>query len=133
MSLRILTWQERRTLSDSVAHALQAMSSSAIRNAVHAPPCFPRVEFIRDLNTRHERPLSNQLGKAYFDLPGQKSTTAYLNDMQICLTKLVRGEVDGMLSPFPHSRFFPARVDSTADGTLDTATASLCAVRCSPT
>ena len=68
-------------------------------------------------------PLSNQLGKAYFDLPGQKSTTAYLNDMQICLTKLVRGEVDGMLSPFPHSRFFPARVDSTADGTLDTATA----------
>jgi len=70
-------------------------------------------------------PLSNQLGKAYFDLPGQKSTTAYLNDMQICLTKLVRGEVDAMLSPFPHSRFFPARVDSNDDGTLDTPTKGL--------
>ena len=68
-------------------------------------------------------PLSNQLGKAYFDLPGQKSSTAYLNDMQICLTKLVRGEVDAMLSPFPDARFFPARVDSNDDGALDAATA----------
>jgi len=68
-------------------------------------------------------PLSNQLGKAYFDLPGQKSATAYLNDMQICLNKLVGGEVDAMLSPFPHSRFFPARVDSDDDGKLDTDTA----------
>jgi ABC-type amino acid transport substrate-binding protein len=66
-------------------------------------------------------PLSNQLAKAYFDLPGQKSTTAYLNDMQVCLTKLVRGEVDAMLSPFPDSRFFPARLDSNDDGALDTA------------
>ena len=70
-------------------------------------------------------PLSNQLGKAYFDLPGQKSTTAYLNDMQICLTKLVRGEVDAMLSPFPDARFFPPRVDSNDDGDLDTETAGL--------
>ena len=68
-------------------------------------------------------PLSNQLGKAYFDLPGQKSSTAYLNDIQICLTKLVRGEVDAMLSPFPDARFFPEQLDSNADGTLDTATA----------
>jgi ABC-type amino acid transport substrate-binding protein len=68
-------------------------------------------------------PLSNQLAKAYFDLPGQKSSTAYLNDMQVCLTKLVRGEADAMLSPFPDARFFPARVDSNDDGTLDTTTA----------
>ena len=68
-------------------------------------------------------PLSNQLGKAYFDLPGQKSSTAYLNDMQICLTKLVRGEVDAMLSPFPDARFFPEKIDSNDDGELDTSTA----------
>jgi hypothetical protein len=68
-------------------------------------------------------PLSNQLGKAYFDLPGQKSSTAYLNDMQICLSKLVRGEVDAMLSPFPDQRFFPPEVDSNGDGNLDTPTA----------
>ena len=68
-------------------------------------------------------PLSNQLGKAYFDLPGQKSSTAYLNDMQICLTKLVRGEVDAMLSPFPDDRFFPPEVDADGDGQFDTSTA----------
>lgn len=68
-------------------------------------------------------PLSNQLGKAYFDLPGQKSSTAYLNDMQICLAKLLRGEVDAMLSPFPDARFFPPEVDVDGDGELDTPTA----------
>jgi hypothetical protein len=37
--------------------------------------------------------------------------------------RLVRGEVDAMLSPFPDARFFPEQLDSNADGTLDTSTA----------
>jgi hypothetical protein len=37
----------------------------------------------------------------------------------------VNGEVDAMMSPFPHERFFPEKIDTTGDGKKDTATAGL--------
>lgn len=68
-------------------------------------------------------PLSNQLSKAYFDLPGQQVKTEYVQDLNICLARLLNGEIDAMVSPFTHERFFPARIDTTGDGKADTATA----------
>jgi ABC-type amino acid transport substrate-binding protein len=70
-------------------------------------------------------PLSNQLSKAYFDGPGQKVKTEYVSDLNKCLRKLINDEADAMMSPFPHERFFPERVDTTGDGKPDTATAGL--------
>ncbi len=68
-------------------------------------------------------PLSNQLSNAYFDLPGQQVKTEYVQDLKICLGRLLNGEIDAMVSPFTHERYFPARVDTTGDGKADTATA----------
>ena len=70
-------------------------------------------------------PLSNQLSNAYFDLPGQHVKTEYVQDLNICLARLLNGEIDAMVSPFPHERYFPARVDTSGDGKLDTATAGV--------
>jgi hypothetical protein len=70
-------------------------------------------------------PLSNQLTAAYFDLPGQKTSTEYFSDLDRCLRKLANGDVDAMMSPFPDERFFPARIDVDGDGKADTATAGL--------
>jgi hypothetical protein len=68
-------------------------------------------------------PLSNQLSNAYFDLPGQQVKTEYVQDLKICLGRLLNGEIDAMVSPFTHERFFPARVDTNGDGKPDTAIA----------
>jgi hypothetical protein len=70
-------------------------------------------------------PLSNQLTHAYFDLPGQTVGTEFFSDLDRCLRKLVNGEVDAMMSPFPHERFFPAKIDADGDGEADTQTAGL--------
>lgn len=70
-------------------------------------------------------PLSNQLTHAYFDLPGQKVGTEFFSDLDRCLRKLFNGEVDAMMSPFPHERFFPAAIDTDGDGETDTPTAGL--------
>ncbi len=69
--------------------------------------------------------MSNQLTAAYFDLAGQKTGTGYFSDLDRCLKKLVNGEVDAMMSPFPHERYFPARIDADGDGKAETATAGL--------
>ncbi len=45
-----------------------------------------------------------------------------MQDLKLCLAKLLRGDVDAMVSPFPHERFFPAAVDTTGDGRPDTPT-----------
>lgn len=68
-------------------------------------------------------PLSNQLTNAYFDGPNQNVKTEYVQDLNLCLAKLLRGDIDAMVSPFPHERFFPAKVDTTGDGEPDTETA----------
>ncbi len=70
-------------------------------------------------------PLSNQLTHAYFDLPGQEVGTEFFSDLDRGLRKLANGDVDAMMSPFPHERFFPAKIDTTGDGKKDTATAGL--------
>jgi hypothetical protein len=70
-------------------------------------------------------PLSNQLTHAYFDLPGQEVSTEFFSDLDRCLRKLVNGEVDAMMSPFPHERFFPEAIDTDGDGEADTKTAGL--------
>jgi hypothetical protein len=70
-------------------------------------------------------PLSNQLTKAYFDLPGQSVGTEYFSDLDRCLAKLINGEVDAMMSPFPDSRYFPSAIDTNGDGKADTEIAGL--------
>lgn len=70
-------------------------------------------------------PLSNQLTHAYFDLPGQTVGTEFFSDLDRCLRKLVNGDVDAMMSPFPNERFFPEKIDTNGDGKKDTATAGL--------
>lgn len=70
-------------------------------------------------------PLSNQLSKAYFDGSKQKVATEYVSDLKICLAKLINDEVDAMVSPFTHERFFPDKVDTNGDGKPDTNTAGL--------
>ena len=67
-------------------------------------------------------PLSNQLTNAYFDRPGQEVTTEYVSDLRICLGRLLRGEIDAMMSPFPTEDFFPEMMDTTGDGEPDTST-----------
>ena len=64
-------------------------------------------------------PLSNQLSNAYFDLPGQTVKTEYVQDLRICLGRLLAGEIDAMVSPFTDERFFPATVDTDGDGKPD--------------
>jgi ABC-type amino acid transport substrate-binding protein len=70
-------------------------------------------------------PLSNQLTKAYFDGPGQQVKTEYVSDLDICLRRLINGDIDAMVSPFTHEKFFPEKVDTNGDGERDTATAGL--------
>ena len=70
-------------------------------------------------------PLSNQLSNAYFDGPDQKVQTEFFSDLDKCLAKLLNDEVDAMVSPFTHERFFPKMIDSNGDGEPDTATAGL--------
>jgi hypothetical protein len=70
-------------------------------------------------------PFSNQLSKAYFDLPGQQVTTEYVQDLKICLARLLNGEIDAMVSPFTHERYFPARVDTNGDGEANTKTSGV--------
>ena len=70
-------------------------------------------------------PLSNQLSNAYFDGPGQQVKTEYVQDLKLCLGRLARGEIDAMVSPFTHERFFPEKVDTNGDGKPDTATAGM--------
>ena len=65
-------------------------------------------------------PLSNQLSASYFNRPGQKTKTEYFSDLDRCLRRLVKGEVNAMMSPFPNERFFPARIDVDEDGKPDT-------------
>jgi hypothetical protein len=70
-------------------------------------------------------PLSNQMTNAYFDKPGQQGKTEYVQDLKICLGRLLRGEIDGMMSPFTNDSFFPEKIDTTGDGKPDTATAGV--------
>jgi hypothetical protein len=70
-------------------------------------------------------PLSNQLSAAYFDRPGQKTSTEYFSDLDRCLRRLIKGEVNAMMSPFPSERFFPTRIDVDGDGKPETDTAGL--------
>jgi len=70
-------------------------------------------------------PLSNQLAHAYFDQPGQNVFTEFGRDLDVCLARVITGESDAMVNPFPVDRFFPERVDTTGDGQPDTSTVGL--------
>ena len=60
-------------------------------------------------------PLSAQLTRAYFKGPEQSVTTKYVFDISSCLSKVITGKADAMMSPFPDKKFFPDLIDTNGD------------------
>ncbi len=71
-------------------------------------------------------PLSAQLTRAYFKGPEQSVTTKYVFDISSCLSKVITGKADAMMSPFPDKKFFPDSIDTNGDRKPETNPKPLC-------